>query len=521
MAVSGGGDAVVAAGPTELKRYLPISLIATGVVAGIPLWLVFGLGESLGLVATLLSVAVSFTLAHIGAIAWTRWPGSRDVVFNDLMVWGFARRIATQRRLIRRVERLGFSTTNDPDEMTIEERTELLKKLAAGLEAGDPYTHGHSQRVARHAYMVAKAMKLPRRETEKIRLAGVIHDVGKLRIPREIITKPGRLTDAEFDVIKRHTVDGAAMVEVLGDPEVTDMVRHHHERLDGSGYPDNLTGDEISIGARVLAVADTFDAASSLRPYRAAQKHKVALDILIEEARSGRLDPVVVEAFIRYYSGRRSLRWWAFLSSGPAHLFDVPFVFVQRMGATGLANAAVVGATAIALAPGSPLQGRVADTDAVRKDRAVVRNGSQLKGTGDNTGFTISVGSASDSSRSKARSGEGSRSSRNGSTGRSSSKRPENKGRGQGPRGNKGTVATEADRKDKAREERDKPTGSAVAGAVDTTTDVVTGSVTGPAKGENGDKDSTSTTTDSTTETVSGSVGSPAEVPGKVSKDKK
>lgn len=521
MAVSRGGDAVIAAGPTELRRYLPVSLIATGVVAGIPLWLVFGLGEHLGLVATLLSVAASFALAHVGAIAWTRWPGSRDVVFNDLMLWGFARRIVTQHRLIRRVERLGFSTTDDPDEMTLEERTELLKKLAAGLEAGDPYTHGHSQRVARHAYMVAKSMKLPRREAEKIRLAGVIHDVGKLRIPREIITKPGRLTDEEFDVIKRHTVDGAAMVEVLGDPEVTDMVRHHHERLDGSGYPDNLAGDEISMGARVLAVADTFDAASSLRPYRAAQKHKVALDILTEEARAGRLDPAVVDAFISYYSGRKSLKWWAFLSSGPAHLFDVPFVFVQRVGATGLANAAVVGAAAIALAPGSPLQGRVVDGDAARKDRVVVSNGSQLK-DGDAADFG-SGSAANGSSGSKARSNDGSRDGRKTSKGRASQKErhEKNKGGNQGARGNKGAAA-ETGRKDDARDEgRENPPtkddetgGGAVAGAVDTTTEGATASVSGPAKNANGTEDSTSTNPDSTTETVSDAVGSPAVAPG-------
>jgi len=349
-------------------------LLATALVAGLPVWAVLGFGERLGLWATVLSIALSFVLAHIGSIAWSRWPASRDVVFNDLMLWGFVRRLFTQRRLIRRVERLGFTSSNDPDEMTLEERTKLLKRLAAGLEAGDPYTHGHSQRVARHAYMVAKTMKLSRRDAEKIRLAGVIHDIGKLRIPREIITKPGALTDEEFDLIKRHTVDGAAMVEVLGDAAVTHMVRHHHERLDGSGYPDKLAGDQISIGARVLAVADTFDAASSLRPYRDPQKHKVALDILEKEARAGRLDPEVVDAFVRYYSGRKALRWWTFLSAGPAHLYDVPLAFLQRVSAAGIANAAVVGVTAVALAPGSPLHGGGPVTrDIPRNDRADVQ----------------------------------------------------------------------------------------------------------------------------------------------------
>lgn len=350
MALSRRGSAVLAHGPTDLKRYLPISLFATSIVAGLPLWVLLGPGLDHGLVATLLSIALSFALADLGARAWKRWPGSRDVVFNDLMLWGFCRRIVTQRRLIQRIELLRFSA-DDPDGLTREERTDLIKKLAIALEAGDPYTHGHSQRVARHAYQVAKTMRLSREEIEKIRLSGVIHDVGKLRIPRSIITKPDKLTDAEFDVIKRHTVDGAAMVEELGDPDLVDMVRHHHERLDGSGYPDKLRGDDISIGARILAVADTFDAVSSLRPYRAAQKHQVALDLLQEEAAAGRLDPAVVDAFISYYSGARALRWWTFLSVGPANLYRFSTSFGGTVGAAGIANAAIIGITAVALTP--------------------------------------------------------------------------------------------------------------------------------------------------------------------------
>lgn len=484
MAVSRGREAVIAAGPTELKRYLPLSLIATALVAGVPLWLVFGLGERLGVLATIVSIIASFTLAHIGAIAWTRWPGSRDVVFNDLMLWGFVRRIVTQRRLIRRVERLGFSVTNDPDEMTIQERTDLLKKLAAGLEAGDPYTHGHSQRVARHAYMVAKGMKLSRRETEKIRLAGVIHDVGKLRIPRDVITKPGKLTDEEFDVIKLHTVDGAAMVEVLRDPELTDMVRHHHERLDGSGYPDNLAGDDISIGARVLAVADTFDAASSLRPYRAARKHKVALDILTQEARAGRLDPVVVDAFIRYYSGRRALRWWALLSSGPAHLFDLPFAFVQRLGATGLANAAIVGVTAVALAPGSPLHRGRLDHDAQRKDRVVATNARE-RNARDTTAIINSASAAARSSSAEGGSNQVAR--REGPT--KGKAGPNEKAKNKGSNRNNGSPPANAGQKGKGpREDPGQGQGEAsgaaggvVAGAIDANNGVAAEAVTGRA----------------------------------------
>ena len=371
MAVYRGGGTgdVLAAGPTDLKFYLPLSLAVTGVVAGLPLWVAFGLGERLGFSAMLASIALSFALAHLGNYLWQRQPGSRDIVFNDLMLWGFIRRTVGQRRLARRIGRLGLDASDDPDQLTLEERTELIKKLAVALETGDPYTHGHSQRVARHAYMVAKALKLPKHTAEKIRLAGVIHDIGKLRTPREVITKPGKLTDAEFQIIKRHPFDGAEMVKILGDAELTDMVLHHHERLDGSGYPDRLPRDEISIGARVLAVADTFDALSSLRPYREAQKHKVALDILEKEAADGRLDPIVVEAFIRYYSGRRAWKWWAMVSTSPAQLYDVPMMIANRVGAASLANVAVVGVTAMALSAGSPLHGGFTNQEPER-DRA-------------------------------------------------------------------------------------------------------------------------------------------------------
>ena len=137
--------------------------------------------------------------------------------------------------------------------------------------------------MTRHAYMIARGMGLPPAEIARIRTAAALHDVGKLDTPREVLNKPGRLSDEEFALIQRHPVDGAAMVAELGDDEVTAIVRHHHERLDGGGYPDGLEGSEIPLGARIIAVADTFDALTSTRPYRPGCRHKKALDILREE----------------------------------------------------------------------------------------------------------------------------------------------------------------------------------------------------------------------------------------------
>src|SRR5690348_4668252 len=136
----------------------------------------------------------------------------------------------------------------------------MLTELAEALEAGDPYTRNHSRRVARYASMVAERLGLSAEEVDRIRTAAMVHDVGKVRTPIEVLHKPGRLTEEEYAIIKAHPVDGAHLVEALGDDRLTAIVRHHHERLDGRGYPDGLSGEEIPLGARIIAVADTFDA---------------------------------------------------------------------------------------------------------------------------------------------------------------------------------------------------------------------------------------------------------------------
>jgi hypothetical protein len=157
-------------------------------------------------------------------------------------------------------------------------------------------------------------MGLSHEEVATVRAAATVHDIGKLDVPPEILNKPGKLTSEEFEVVKHHAADGAALVACLGDAELTTIVRHHHERMDGTGYPDGLSGDEIPIGARILAVADTFDAIVSPRPYRAAATHKRAIDVLHEESGT-HFDPDVVQAFLNRYSGRRALALWAALAA--------------------------------------------------------------------------------------------------------------------------------------------------------------------------------------------------------------
>lgn len=133
-------------------------------------------------------------------------------------------------------------------------------------------------------------MRVRARDRGRIRTAALIHDVGKLSVAEEVLAKPGKLTDEEYALVKQHSAAGADMVAALGDAELTRIVRHHHERVDGTGYPDGLKGIEIPLGARIISVVDTFDAITSERPYRRPAHHKRALDVLRHEAGT-QLDP--------------------------------------------------------------------------------------------------------------------------------------------------------------------------------------------------------------------------------------
>jgi len=180
-----------------------------------------------------------------------------------------------------------------------------LRELNAGLEKRVPGVGGHSKRVARYAVGIARELDLPRAQAERVRRAAAIHDIGKLEMPAGLVNKPGPLSPDEFAIVRLHAVAGARIAVALGQPELAAIVRHHHERFDGDGYPDGLAGEEIPLGARIVAVADTFDALSSARPYRAAMDPERALGVLADQVGS-QFDPAVVAAFRSYYSGPRA-----------------------------------------------------------------------------------------------------------------------------------------------------------------------------------------------------------------------
>jgi putative nucleotidyltransferase with HDIG domain len=260
------------------------------------------------------TVVLSVLAARVGAALWARRSASQDVVFADLMLWGWCRRVLAERRLAVARSIVG----DDMPALDRDCRALVLERLSRTLDARDADTQGHSRRVARHAERLARAMHLPPAEVARVRTAATLHDIGKLRTPPALLNKRGRLSDEEFAVIRRHPVDGADMLAAIGDPEIVAMVRHHHERIDGTGYPDGLTGGAIPLGARIIAVADTFDAITSNRSYRRSASHQRALAVLSKEA-DQQLDGDVVSAFLAYYSSRRSVAVLSLLASAPGN----------------------------------------------------------------------------------------------------------------------------------------------------------------------------------------------------------
>ncbi|MFA5866505.1 MAG: HD domain-containing phosphohydrolase [Actinomycetota bacterium] len=176
-----------------------------------------------------------------------------------------------------------------------------VNALSAVGEHRDPYTAGHQERVTQLACAIAEEMKLSPEIYNDIRIAGKLHDIGKIEIPSEILSKPGRLTDIEFSMVKVHSRVGFDILKTAELPcQVAEIVLRHHERIDGSGYPNGLKADDIQIGAKIMAVADVVEAMSSHRPYRAALGIDKALEE-IEQNKGKLYDPEVVDACLKLF----------------------------------------------------------------------------------------------------------------------------------------------------------------------------------------------------------------------------
>ncbi len=207
----------------------------------------------------------------------------------------FLSRPVERTELLARVQSL-LKLKQRTDEL---ERAEsVLFSLARSIEGKDPYTHGHCERLARYSARLGEHLKLSEEQLIALRRAGVVHDVGKIAVPDAILLKPGRLTAEEWTLIKEHPVVGERICAPLKSFRlVLPIIRHHHEKFDGSGYPDGLRGEAIPVTARVLQIVDIYDALTTDRPYKKAFSVTDALQTMKEEVAKGWWDPHIFDQF--------------------------------------------------------------------------------------------------------------------------------------------------------------------------------------------------------------------------------
>ncbi len=233
--------------------------------------------------------------------------GAVDYITKPFLAEEVRERVRTHLALKSMREQLADRNVNL--ELMVREKTiELEKMLEATIstitlmaETRDPYTSGHQQRVADLACAIAKHMGLPKNIMRTVELAGILHDIGKIRVPTSVMNRPGRLLEAEQELLKIHPEVGYKLLKRIPfTMPVADIVFQHHERMDGSGYPCGLKGDQILLEARIIAVADVTEAQSSYRPYRPALGIEVALEEISKN--SGKFyDPQVVEACLTLF----------------------------------------------------------------------------------------------------------------------------------------------------------------------------------------------------------------------------
>ncbi|HHL40081.1 MAG TPA: response regulator [Deltaproteobacteria bacterium] len=180
----------------------------------------------------------------------------------------------------------------------LENAHNVLISLAVALDFNDPYTHGHSQRVAEYAARLAAFIGLSEEEQGNIRNAGILHDIGKIATDKGVLHKPGALNDTEYDHVKQHPVVGEKICRPLKFAQpFLPAIRHHHEKHNGTGYPDGLAGEEIPLGGRIIAIVDVYDALTTVRPYRRGMPPNVAVEVMKAEAIKGFWDRRLVDAF--------------------------------------------------------------------------------------------------------------------------------------------------------------------------------------------------------------------------------
>lgn len=184
---------------------------------------------------------------------------------------------------------------------------DLIIAFANAIDAKSPWTKGHSERVTIHAVSIAKEMGVSKKDIEVLKTAGLLHDIGKIGTYDEILDKPDNLTDKEFELVKKHPAKGAEILDpIKGMKNILPVIRAHHEKIDGTGYPDGLKGDEVPLTARILCVADSFDSMVSDRPYRPAPGKDYAIEEL-KRCSGTHFDSNVINAFIKVLENSREI----------------------------------------------------------------------------------------------------------------------------------------------------------------------------------------------------------------------
>jgi putative two-component system response regulator len=180
----------------------------------------------------------------------------------------------------------------------LERAESVLFALARSIEGKDPYTEGHCERLSEYSAQLGEHMRLDAPQIKALRRAGIVHDIGKVAVPDSILLKPARLTRGERLILQRHPVVGERICAPLKSFQlVLPIIRHHHEKLDGTGYPDNLKGDRIPLTARILQIVDIYDALTTERPYKPALSVEQAMAVMAREVKKGWWDPEVFAQF--------------------------------------------------------------------------------------------------------------------------------------------------------------------------------------------------------------------------------
>jgi len=270
---------------------------------------------ALVVVGAVVAVGIAVTLGSLYSLVWTGGQSLEGLV-RDVQVTT-AGIMTAEAALLWLVLKRAYGRS--ADQMGVQARAlaaalaesesaydSTLRALSVALDVRDRELEGHSQRVARYMELMARELRLAKADLPTLRRGALLHDLGKIGIPDEILRKAGKLESSEWTTMKRHPAYGARIL--AGIPFLSgaaEIVRHHHEHYDGSGYPDGLAGDEIPLGARIFALADAFDAMTSDRPYRKAMSLDDALKE-IERCSGGQFDPAIASAFLRLPTERLS-----------------------------------------------------------------------------------------------------------------------------------------------------------------------------------------------------------------------